>query len=324
MKIENIVNEVLMAEKNIRAHVNTTEVLKSDYLSSLTGGEVYLKLENQQKTGSFKLRGAVNKVLSLSDEECEIGIITASTGNHGLAFATASGLRDHVKAQLFVPKTASQMKLNKIKALGNLEINEYGNDSSATEEYAKKFAEDNYMTWVSPYNDLKIIGGQGTVGVEIAEQLDSDLDAVLITIGGGGLISGTASYLKSVLPDVLIMGCVPANSPEVYWAIRDKKYVESMSLDTISDGSAGGYEKGAITLDIIEAVTDRYQEVSEDEIKEAMKLIYKHDQQIIEGAAGVSVASFIKNKELFKGKKVCIVICGGNINLELFESIVNN
>ncbi len=318
--MESLVIKIEKAAQRIAPYVLHTPLLKSDYLSQISGAEVFLKLESEQITGSFKLRGATNKVLSLSPQAFEKEVITASTGNHGLGFATAVKLRKNTKARVFVPKKASPDKINLIRSLG-VAIEEHGSSSSEAEVYARSVAEANGLTWVSPYNDFDIIAGQGTIGVEILHDLP-DPEAILVTVGGGGLISGIGTLIKNHSPSTQIIGCLPENSPEVYVGIKENRFVPSFNLDTISDGSAGGYEEDAITLDIIRKVVDNYVLVTEDEIKSAMRLIFDHHHKVIEGAAGVAVASFIKEKDKYKGKKVVIVICGANISREKYREIL--
>src|SRR5882672_4209667 len=186
--------EIVKAENRIRPYILKTPLMESQYFSKLANAHIYFKLESEQYTGSFKFRGATNKVLSLTDEEKKKGVITASTGNHGQALAKALQLTQ-AKALVFVPENADPSKVDEIKRYG-VTVKVYGKNSLETEMYAKQVAKEKDMIWVSPYNDLQIVSGQGTVGVELAEQL-KDIDALFINIGGGGLISGIGTYIKS-------------------------------------------------------------------------------------------------------------------------------
>ncbi len=311
--------DIQQAEKKIRLYVLKTPLMESPYISELSKARVFLKLENEQYTGSFKIRGATNKVLSLNEEEKNKGVLTASTGNHGQALAKALK-STHIKGIVYVPDNADPSKVDAIKRYG-AQVEFFGKNSLETEMYAKQIAKERGMVWVSPYNDLQIIAGQGTIGIELADQL-KDIDAVFVTIGGGGLISGIGTYLKSVNPQTKIIGCLPENSAEMYESIKTGKFVESDNKDTLSDGSAGGFEEGSVTYDICKEVVDDFILVSEDEIKQAIKLMVDIHHKIIEGAAGVALASFLKVKERYVGKNVVIVICGGNIATKKLKEIL--
>ncbi len=316
----NIFNEIQQAEKRIRPHILRTPTIESRYLSKLIEGKVYLKLENEQHTGSFKARGSLNKILSLMEDEAERGAITASSGNHALGFARACEIAN-VRGTIYLPENASKAKVGALRDYP-VELQFFGTDCLTTELHAKGKAEELRQVWVSPYNDPQIIGGQGTIGIELEEQLNA-FDHVLVTIGGGGLISGIATYLKKIRPQIKVMGCEPENSPEMSMSISAGHIVGlEQEKETLSDGSAGGIEAGAITFPICQELVDENILVSEDEIASAIKLIANKHHKIIEGAAGVAVASLIKNKDQFKGSTVVIVICGGNIDLGKFADLI--
>ncbi len=316
----NILKEIESAEQRIRSHTLTTPLMESKELSSLTGAKVFLKLESEQHTGSFKARGSLNKMLSLTAAEKESGIVTASTGNHALGCARALELTE-TKGIIFLPKNASPAKVAALEHY-KAELQFFGTNSLETELHAKQYAHQNNKVWVSPYDDLQIIAGQGTIGVELIRQLDH-FDATFITIGGGGLISGIGTYLKAHRPATKIIGCLPENSPEMKLSL-DKGAVVTLEefKETLSDGSAGGVEEDAITFPICQQVVEECVLVSEEEIAAAIKfMVYKH-RKIIEGAAGVTIASLIKNKDKFKGKTVALVICGCNIDAEKLKKIL--
>lgn len=319
LKPEDLVKEVQLAESRIRPHIRETILEHSLYFSQRGDANVYCKLENLQFTGSFKTRGAMNKVLSLTPEEQRHGVVTASTGNHGAAVAfslnklNASGI-------IFVPEIASPNKVEAIERLG-AEVRYFGRDCVEAEAHARKYASENQMTYISPYNDLQVAAGQGTIGVELSRRLDK-IDAVFVSLGGGGLISGIAGYLKSVNPDVHIIGCSPENSQVMIQSVKAGKILDLTSLPTLSDGTAGGLEPGAITFDLCKALVDDYMTVTEDEIRESLRLFMQTHHMMIEGAAGVSVASYLKMKEQFKGMNVVIIICGANISLEVLKGVL--
>jgi len=316
---KNLVKEIIIAETRIRPHIRETILEHSLYLSQQGNANVYCKLENLQFTGSFKTRGAMNKVLSLTPEEQRRGVVTASTGNHGAAVAfslkklNASGI-------IFASENASPNKVEAITRLGS-EVRFFGQDPIEAETRARKYSSENQMTYISPYNDLQVVAGQGTIGVELSHQLDR-VDAVFVALGGGGLISGIAGYLKSINPDVRIIGCSPENSQVMIQSIKAGKILDLQSLPTLSDATAGGLEPGAITLELCQALVDEYITVSEDEIREGLRLFMQTHNMMIEGAAAVAISSYLKVSERFKGKNVVIIICGANIGLDVLKNIL--
>ncbi len=311
--------EVLEAEGRIRPYIRKTPVEPSPILSQAGRCTVYLKLENLQITGSFKLRGAANKLLSLSQEEKARGVITASTGNHGHAFA-------HVieklggQGTIYLPRNADQAKIDSLR-LYDVDLQFYGNDCVQTETQAKRAAQDQNLIYISPYNDMKIIGGQGTVGLELEQQIET-IDAVLVPVGGGGLIAGIAGYLKSTYTGIKIIGCQPENSAVMYESIKAGRIVQMESKPTISEGSAGGIEQGAITFPICQRYVDDIICASEAEIKEALLMIMENHSLLIEGAAALPVAVFFKKKARFKDKNVALILSGSSISLERLRGIL--
>ena len=305
------------AHNNIKKHIVKTPLIHSKNLSSISDSNVFLKLENFQYTGSFKLRGAINKILNLSDKS--IAVVAASSGNHGAAIAYS--LRKlNMKGLVYVPENAAPSKVKLIKKYG-VKVKYYGNDFLIAESSAISYAKENNLSFVSPYNDIDVISGQGTIGVEMINQM-KDLDVVFITVGGGGLISGVGGYLKSINSNIKIIGCSPENSPVMKISLNKGKIIEFDSLPTLSEGSAGGIERDSITYNFCEEFIDNFYLVSEEEIIENIKFFIANEKLLIEGAAAVSVAAFLKNKKLFKGMNVGIVICGGNIGNDTLKSIL--
>lgn len=311
--------EIVRAEARLRPHLKETPLEHSLYLSRLTGCQVYVKLENVQHTGSFKARGALNKMLMLTPEQRARGVLAASTGNHGAAVAFGAD-KLGINSLIFVPENASPAKVEAIRRLG-AEIRVHGNDSVITEMFAREHAEKNGMTYISPYNDEHVIAGQGTIGVELARQLDP-IDAVFVALGGGGMIAGIASYLKALGKEIKIIGCSPQNSCVMIESVKAGRVLEIASLPTLSDGTAGGVETDAITLPLCRELVDDYVTVSEDEIREALLSFIETHHLLIEGSAAVAIAAFLKQSEKFHGKNVVIVICGGNIGLAMLKSIL--
>ncbi len=306
--------DVLKAETRLRPYLPETPLLPSPL-----GENVFVKLETLQPTGSFKVRGALNKLLSLSAEEKARGVVTASTGNHGAAVAYALNKLE-LSGLIFVPENAAPTKVEAIKRLGG-EVRVYGDDGVVAEKQARAYAAENKLTYVSPYNDLEVVAGQGTVGVELVRQLDK-IDVVLVALGGGGLVSGIAAYLKTVRPNVEIIACSPANSAVMMASVRAGKIVDIPSLPTLSDGTAGGVEAGAVTFEMVKNLVDDYVTVSEDEIKVAVRRFIELHHMLLEGAAGVVVAAYQKLQERLEGKNVVLVICGANIGLADLRTVL--
>jgi len=308
---------ILQAESAIRPYLRDTPLEYSYALSKLTGADVHLKLENIQITGSFKARGALNKVLSLQGVEGRI--VTASTGNHGLGVANALSVVKR-PGTIFLPMNASPAKVEAIKMRG-VPVEFFGDTCEETEAHVRSMAETTGDIYVSPYNDIDVMAGQGSIGVELMRQLP-EIDAVFISVGGGGLISGIAAYLKAVKPSIEVVGCLPENAPVMSECVKAGKIIEVPEKPTLSDGTAGGLEPGSITFEFCRDLVDRYLLVSEAEIEASMKLVLKHHHQIIEGAAGVALASLIKNQENYQGKKVVVLVCGGNVSEKVVKQMV--
>ena len=311
--------EVLAAEKRIRKYIRETPLEFSPYLSDSCNCNVFLKLENLQLTGSFKTRGAFNKLLSLSKKEKEKGVITASTGNHALGVAYALKTLGY-KGTIYLPTNTSKAKIEALSYY-DAPLKYHSTDCVETEVFARMTADKNNQVFVSPYNDPQIVGGQGTIAVELIKQLQKN-DYVFVPVGGGGLISGIAGFLKSKNKNIKIIGCLPKNSPVMSESIKADKIIDMDIKPTLSDGTAGGIEPDAITFDICKKYVDDYVLVTETEIKKAIKLVLEKHHLVIEGSAGVTVASFLKEKRRFKGKNVVLVICGQNISMDKLKPII--
>jgi threonine dehydratase len=312
-----IKEKIIEAEKRIRPYLRETPLEYSYSLNKLTGCEVYLKLENIQVKGSFKARGALNKILSLPNSTSKI--VTASTGNHGLGVANALSVTKK-EGTIYLPKSASPAKVEAIKMRG-VPVEFYGDNCEETELYVRKLAESTNQIYVSPYNDEEVMVGQGSIGVELLRQLP-DIDAVFISVGGGGLIAGIASYLKAVNPKIEVVACLPQNAPVMYECIKAGKIIDVPEKPTLSDATAGGIEAGSITFAICQECVDTYITVTEEEILAAMKLVIKHHHLIIEGSAGVAVAALLKEKKRYQEKKVALIICGGNVSEAVMKRMV--
>lgn len=312
-------HRILHASDRIKPYVRKTYLNHSHYFSDLLGSHVWFKLENHQITGSFKARGAVNKLLSLSLEEKKMGVISASTGNHGAAVAYAAKQLD-VSCTIYVPEDASSAKLENMKNFG-ARIKVYGDDCVEAEKKARQESSIIGKPYISPYNDPEVIAGQGTIGVEIESQ-SKILDTIIISVGGGGLIGGIATYLKSVWPQINVIGCSPKNSAVMIHSINEGEILNMESKPTISDGTAGGVEKDSITFPICKNVIDKSVLVDENEIKDGMINYIKNEHDLIEGAAGTAIAALLKMKDDLKGSRIGVIICGGNISLDNLRNIL--
>lgn len=307
------------AHKALRPAVAVTPLTYSARLSAMAGCEVYLKCEHLQHTGSFKFRGASNKIRLLPEGQRQSGVITASSGNHGQGLALAGKVLG-VPVTVYTTTSASTYKLNAIRALG-AEVVSLDLDPLSVELEAARQAVIQGKPFVSPYNDREIIAGQGTIGVELFEQAP-DLDAVFVAVGGGGMVSGIGAALSALNPNIDIIGCWPANAPTMQRSLEAGEIIEMEEDDTISDGTAGGIEPGSITFPLCQTLLSRTVLVSEEEIKVAMRDVANSERWIIEGAAGVAVASMKKLANEYGGKRVAVVICGRNILLEKFLGAV--
>ena len=307
------------ALSRISSLIRKTPLQYSPSLSEKTGSEVYLKLENFQVTGSFKARGAANKLMILSKDKPE-RIITASSGNHGSAVANAAAELG-LEVLIFLPKTVSPAKLNKIKLFGAEVVLTEADGRTDAETAARQYAEENQLPYLSPYNDLDVITGQATIAAEVFKD-NKNFDAVFIAMGGGGLISGMGGYLKQKISEIRVIACSPENSAAMHHAIEAGRIETIEHLETLSDGTAGALEFGTITFDFCKSVVDHSITVSEKEIASAMKDFIGEHQMMIEGAAGVAIAGFLKENEKYRDKKVLIVICGGNISNQTLVEVL--
>ncbi len=311
--------EVTAAHERIRSYIRETPLEYSPLLSGDDEGGAWLKLESMQHTGSFKLRGALNALLTLSPEESSRGITTASTGNHALAIAYGLD-KLGISGTIYLPRNASPQKVELLRRY-NAGISFFGDGCEQAELEARRVAEAKSLVYISPYNHPAVMAGQGTVALEIINQLP-EVDCLIMSVGGGGLISGIAGYAKGLNPKLQVIGALPENSPVMLESIRAGKIIEAKVLPTLSDATAGGMDADAITFEPARTLVDDWVLISEAEIQSAMKLIFQHHRLVIEGAAGVAVAAYRKLREPLAGKQVAIVICGGNIEIGKFKELV--
>ncbi|MBN5384587.1 threonine/serine dehydratase [Serratia marcescens] len=306
---------IVSAHQQLRPQIRVTPLERSVLLSQQLGCELYLKCDHLQHTGSFKFRGASNKLRLLDSEQRRRGVIAASTGNHGQAVALAGQLMG-VGVTVYAPETAASIKLDTIRALGGT-VELVPGDALNAELAGEQAAREQGKTYISPYNDEQVIAGQGTCGMELVEQL-TGLDAVFVAVGGGGYIAGIGTVLRQLSPNTQLIACWPENATSMYSALEAGHIFPVEEQETLSDGTAGGVEPGAVTFPLCQQLIDRKVLVSEAEIKHAMRRIAASDRWIIEGAAGVALAAAIRLSPEYQGKKVAVVLCGKNIVLEKY------
>jgi len=310
---------VLEAHERCQDYLLPTPLEYSRYLSDQIEGEAWLKLDSMQRTSSFKFRGAINKILTLTEEELDRGVVSASTGNYALAIAEAMRIRKH-RATIYVGKDIESSRLELLRANGlDLVVSDGG--AWDAEKDARRVAEEEGKIYVSPYNDPIVVGGQGTCGYEISRQLP-DLDAAFFACGAGGLLTGSAGWLKSRNASIETFGVSPENSPVMYESMRSNKIVEMETFPTLADTCAGGVDLDSITLELCQRYVDEIVLLTEKEIEASIRLLFEQHRLVVEGSGALGVGALLKRKERFKDKKVVAVVCGRNINLEVFKRII--
>jgi len=313
----------LAAERLIREHVRETPLEHSPVLSERLGCETFLKLENFQETGSFKLRGVLSKLMSMDEAELGKGIVTASTGNHGLATAHAARLLG-LSAEIVVPEGARGFRLDKLIATG-VTTSVHGTECAEAESWARAEAERTGRVYVPPYSDIDVVAGQGTVAIELLRQCDS-VDLLAATVGGGGLVAGVAGALKDAGLATVALGCLPEASPAMYESVLAGHVVRTEVLPTLSDSSAGNVEEGAITLELCGRYVDEWVLVPERGILDAMRLLCREHDMVVEGAAGVAVCGAMMagpGLRLNRESRAVVIICGGNVSPSVFADVLD-
>ena len=312
--------EALAAEQRIRPYLPPTPLLRAEALSRETGANVHLKLESLQPTGSFKVRGALNTVLSLDDAARRRGIVTASSGNHGAAVAYALSLTG-APGTVYVPEHASAGKVAAMRRYGAAVV-AGGDDSLLSELAARAAAAAEGRVYISPYNDRRVVAGQATAGLEIGRALPR-IDAAFIAVGGGGLVAGAGGALKALHPGIRIIGCQPENSQVMAASVAAGRVLDLPSAPTLSDGTAGGVELDSLTFPLVQRIVDGFELVPEDEIAAAMRWCAARERLVAEGAAGVAVAALLRQRALWRGKTVVVVICGGNVDAATLVEVLS-
>ncbi len=304
-------DDVLAARERIAPYVHRTPVLTSSYLNELTGAELFFKCENFQKAGAFKVRGASNAVFGLSDDMAEKGVATHSSGNHALSLSYAAGRRG-IPVTVVMPRTAPQAKKDAVRGYGGVIIECEPSTSSREETFARVVAESG-AEFVHPYNDPRVIAGQATCSMELNEQVEN-LDAVIAPIGGGGMISGTCLALSNIAPDIAIYAAEPVNADDAARSFKAGHIIADDAPDTIADGLKVPLKE--LTWHFVSNHVTDILTATEDEIVDAMKLTWKRMKIVMEPSSAVPLATIMKNRELFEGKRVGVIITGGNVDLD--------
>lgn len=311
-------SDIQAALGRIRGSIYLSPCARSETFSQVTGNEVYLKLDNLQRTGAFKERGALNKLLSLSSDERARGVIAASAGNHAQGVAYHAG-RHGIRAQICMPLTTPLIKVSATKAYG-AEVVLHGANYDEVYQEALKRSSEQGLTLVHAFDDDAIIAGQGTLGVELLQQ-HPDIEAVVVPIGGGGLISGVACAVKETNPKIQVWGVQPARLPSMKVAVAEGKPVTLAPAATIADGIAVR-RAGDRTLPMVQKYVDHIVTVDEEEIANAILLLLEREKTLAEGAAAAPVAALLNRKLPFSRKKIALLVCGGNIDVTLLSRII--
>lgn len=305
------IQDVRDAHERIKPHIHQTPILTSSYLNQLTGAELFFKCENFQKAGAFKVRGASNAVFGLSDDVAAKGVATHSSGNHALSLSYAAGRRG-IACTVVMPRTAPQAKKDAVKGYGGVIIECEPSTTSREETFARVVAESG-AEFVHPYNDIRVITGQATCSLELNQQV-RDLDAVVAPIGGGGMISGTCITLSNVAPDINIYAAEPEQADDAYRSFKAGHIIADDSPDTIADGLKVPLKEN--TWHFVSNHVSDIQTASEQEIIDAMKLTWQRMKIIIEASCAVPLAVILKNPEVYRGKRVGVIITGGNVDMD--------
>jgi threonine dehydratase len=309
---------IQQAQKTLTGVSKWTPIAVSDTLSKMCRANVFLKLENQQHTGTFKMRGAFNRMSQLSSEERARGVVTASSGNHAQGVAYAAQQLG-IPATIVVPDEVSKAKLKRLQGYDVEIVLEGGFDE--VEAKARSMAETKGLTYISPYNDYAVIAGQGTIGLEIVEDVER-FDTVVVPVGGGGLIAGIAVAVKSMKHDTEVIGVQTEGSSTMYWSWKAGEVVQVEETDTLAEAFLGGVEPGSVTLDVCMEYVDDIVLVNEDTVADGIRLLWTEQKQVIEGAGATSVSPLLKTPERFYDKTVVCVVSGGNIEQSLFDGII--
>lgn len=310
---------VRQAHGVITPHIRATGVERARSIEN-AGGEVWLKLECHQVTGSFKARGALHRLSALSDHERARGVVACSAGNHGLGVALASEVYG-VASTIFLPRSVDPVRKRMLEEQTS-SVHVIGETYDDCEAKARQVAKETGRTFISPYNDPWVIAGQGTIAIELFEQIPQ-VEVVLVAVGGGGLVAGVAAYLKAVKPSIRIVGVSPANSAGMYDKVTGISADFAAHLETLSDSTAGSVEDGSITVDMCKALVDQWILVEESDISAAMRYLFYEHRVVVEGAGALTVAAYLKERQRLAEYTCALLVCGANIDPTTFLRIVD-
>lgn len=305
-------NWIASAEERLSGRINLTPVSFEKQINS------FIKWENKQKTGSFKIRGALNKILQLTPEEIQHGLATVSSGNHGLAAATGAAIIG-AKIRVFAPDFISQEKVEAIQKFG-AEVSLVDGGYGEAERTAIEFSKINQKIWISPYNDGQVIAGQGTLGLEITRQIDLNvIDQIVFPIGGGGLAAGIGASMEGLSSHPKLIGVQSSASPYFYQEYHSHTQTNIREEETLAEGLAGPLEQGSITIPLVHHYLDDILLVTEEEIGQAIVFAWDNWKEKIEGSGAVPLAAILSGK--LGNKKSVLIFSGGNIDPELFSVV---
>jgi threonine dehydratase len=303
--------DMLAAHERIKPHIRRTPILTSDYLNEVTGAQLFFKCENLQEPGAFKVRGASNAVFGLTEEQAKKGVATHSSGNHALCLSYAAGRRG-IPCNVVMPRTAPQAKKDAVRRYGGT-ITECEPSTTSREEVFAKVQAATGGEFVHPYNDPRVIAGQGTCAKEMMEQVDG-LEIAIAPIGGGGMISGTCLTLSTLAPEVKIIAAEPEQADDAYRSFKAGHIIADDAPETIADGLKVPLKD--LTWHFVKNHVTDILTASEQEIVDAMKITWKYLRVVMEPSCAVPLATILKNPDVFRGKRVGVVITGGNVDLD--------
>jgi len=303
--------DIEAAHKRIRPLIHRTPVLTNNSLNELSGAELYFKCDNFQKAGSFKIRGATNTVEQLTIEELSRGVATTSSGNHGAALSMAVTRRGG-KTKVVMPNNTPEIKVNNVERNGG-EVVWCEPEQESRESVLKELIEETGAVVVHPYNDERIMAGQGTCAKELLED-HPELDVIVSPVSGGGLLSGTLLSSKALKTDIQVFGAEPAEADDAYRSLKLGKIVPNETINTICDGLRA--QIGGLTFPVISDLVDDIITVTEEEIIDSMRMIWERLKMIVEPSSSITLGAVLKNKDRFNGKKVGLIISGGNVDLD--------
>lgn len=313
------IEKVYKAQERIKGVAINTPFSYAPYLSEISDCQVYLKKENLQVTGAFKIRGAYNKIATISESQRACGVVAASAGNHAQGVAL-SALKFGIKAVIIMPESTPLTKVNGVKSFG-AEVILAGANYDEAYAYASEYGKKHLLTFIHPFEDEEVMAGQGTIALEILQSAQ-DLDAVIIPAGGGGLISGMALTLKSINPNIQVIGVGASGAPALKNSFEKKQAIDSLSVRTIADGIAVR-DTSEITLAYMLKNVDKFISVDDEEIASAILFLLERQKLVVEGAGAVGVAALMHNKlDFLKGKKVAVILSGGNMDVTLLSVII--